>query len=62
VRPIRTISESEYNELARLSAMTRDQVRGLWDQYDGCNSPDGISAEMIHHHLNAIGDGIYCAV
>lgn len=52
---------SEYNDLARLSRMKFEDIRALWDEYDGCNAPQGISGEMIHYHLNIMGDGAYCA-
>lgn len=57
-----TIPQWLYDDLSRLSRMTKDQALALWDQYDGSNSPNGISGEAIHHHLNAIGEGSYCAV
>lgn len=41
---------------------TKDDVRNLWDQYDGCNEPGGFCGEDIHAYLNLIGDGHYCAV
>jgi hypothetical protein len=59
---MRTIPDWMYDDLYRLGGMTRDEVRALWDQYDGCNSPGGISGEAMHAHLNALGDGEYCAV
>jgi hypothetical protein len=47
---------------ARMADMSDDDVKRLWDAYDGCNSPDGISGEAIHFELNMRGQGRYCAV
>jgi hypothetical protein len=51
-------------ELAQLVFAQFDdaQMRALWDQYDGCNSPSGFCGEDIHAELNRRGDGGYCAV
>lgn len=60
---MRTLSEAEYNDLWRLAEMTTAEIKVLWDRYDGCNSPDGISGEAIHYALNCRGEGGgYCAV
>lgn len=49
-------------DLARLTTMNTPQIKRLWDAYDGCNSPLGISGEAIHCELNRRGHGDYCAV
>jgi hypothetical protein len=46
----------------RLEAMTTDEVKELWDRYDGTNDPDGFDGEDIHRELNRRGEGLYCAV
>lgn len=45
--------------LAKLSV---EQLKALWDQYDGINSPGGFWGEEIHRELNQRGAGDYCAV
>ncbi|WCS27198.1 hypothetical protein LOK46_10395 [Methylobacterium sp. NMS14P] len=45
-----------------LKEMPLHLLRGLWDQYDGCNDPEGFEGEAIHLALNMVGDGSYCAV
>lgn len=49
-------------DLDRLQPMTTAEVKALWDEYDGCNAPSGISGEAIHMELNLRGEGDYCAV
>lgn len=49
-------------ECRLMRGMSDDEVKGLWDRYDGCNAPDDISGEAIHFELNMRGQGIYCAV
>ncbi|SFM82487.1 hypothetical protein [Methylobacterium pseudosasicola] len=45
-----------------LKEMPLHLLRGLWDQYDGTNAPEGFEGEAIHLALNMVGDGSYCAV
>lgn len=45
-----------------LHEMPIDQLKALWDRYDGCNAPDGYDGEDIHAVLNMRGEGRYCAV
>jgi hypothetical protein len=45
-----------------LKEMPLPLLRGLWDQYDGCNAPEGFDGEAIHLALNMAGDGQYCSV
>lgn len=45
-----------------LKGMPLPLLRGLWDQYDGANAPEGWEGEAIHLALNLAGDGGYCAV
>jgi len=59
---VNTWQDYEYNDLLALSRLSVEEVKRLWDEYDGCNCPGGVSGEMIHHHLNAHGEGAYCAV
>lgn len=51
---------------ARIAAMfatkTDEDMRQLWDAYDGCNAPNGFAGEDIHAELNRRGYGDYCAV
>ena len=49
-------------ELRQLEAFSDDDLKALWDQYDGCNSPGGFSDVAIHTALNLRGLGAYCAV
>ena len=49
-------------ERAMMADMSDDEVKALWDRYDGCNAPDDISGEAIHFELNMRGQGLYCAV
>lgn len=58
MRSKRRLTEEEQ----ALSRMTVQQLRNLWDRYDGGNSPGGFSGEAIHIVLNLKGDGSYCAV
>ena len=51
-----------YRDLEKLAPMTTEQVKALWDRYDGINDPDGISGEAIHMDLNLRGEGEYCAI
>jgi len=46
----------------KLVAMPEDDLKALWDRYDGCNAPDGHDGEDIHMALNIKGAGDYCAV
>jgi hypothetical protein len=52
----------QFLEGQALSKMSVEHVKRLWDEYDGCNSPEGISGESIHLELNKRGEGAYCAV
>lgn len=45
-----------------LETMTDDELKRLWDLYDGENAPDGWSGEAIHAELNVRGLGSYCAI
>jgi hypothetical protein len=49
-------------ERCRMADMTDADVKKLWDAYDGCNAPLGISGEAVHFELNMRGCGEYCAV
>jgi hypothetical protein len=49
-------------EREALQAKPIEEVKALWDEYDGCNSPGGFSGENIHLVLNLRGEGHYCAV
>ncbi|MDB5733199.1 MAG: hypothetical protein JWQ03_3094 [Variovorax sp.] len=59
---IRVMPDWLYDDLLHLSTMTTEEVKRLWDEYDGCNSPAGIDAVAIHEVLNLRGEGDYCAV
>ena len=59
---VRVMPQYYFDDLSRLAPMTTDAIMLLWDDYDGCNAPDGISGEAIHEMLNARGRGDYCAV
>lgn len=48
--------------VARCKAMTIEELRALWDLYDGIEDPKGIAAEAVHAELNQRGDGSYCAI
>lgn len=48
--------------MRELRAKTDDELRRLWDAYDGTNEPDGFAGEDIHLVLNERGLGAYCAV
>lgn len=45
-----------------LMAKPIEELKALWDRYDGCNAPDDFSGELIHLVLNKRGEGSYCAV
>ena len=49
-------------EVRKLFNMPDDQLKALWDRYDGSNAPDGYCGENIHMALNMKGLGAYCAV
>lgn len=49
-------------KLASLTAMPIEQLKSLWDRYDGGNAPDEYDGEDIHKVLNMRGCGEYCAV
>lgn len=44
-------------------AMATDDLKRLWDSYDGAETADPeVSGEAVHLVLNQRGEGIYCAV
>jgi len=45
-----------------LMAKPIEEVKALWDHYDGCNRPGDFDGEVIHLVLNRRGEGHYCAV
>lgn len=53
---------TQFFEEQVLNAMSIEQVKSLWDEYDGCNTPGGVSGESIHLNLNQRGHGYYCAI
>lgn len=55
-------SDDQRRQSRYLNAMPLDRLRALWDDYDGCNEPDGWDGEAIWLALNMVGDGGYCAV
>lgn len=52
------LSDEEY----RAYRLTVQELKNLWDRYDGCNAPGGFDGEAIHMALNLHGEGGYCAV
>lgn len=66
VASIRTVEDQYWRihrqDCERLAGMSDEAVKKLWDAYDGCNCPSGISGEAIHSDLNRRGLGRYCAV
>lgn len=46
----------------RMKDVSTEQLKRLWDAYDGTNAPLGFAGEDIHLELNMRGDGRYCAV
>lgn len=46
----------------RIGTLSIDELKALWDRYDGVNEPDGFWGEEIHRELNRRGEGRYCAV
>lgn len=51
-----------WREHPALAEMAVDELKALWDAYDGSNSPGGFEGEDIHLALNLRGEGSYCAV
>jgi hypothetical protein len=49
-------------QIRELVSMPEAELKLLWDQYDGTNSPGGRDGEDIHIALNIKGFGDYCAV
>lgn len=47
---------------ARMENVPTEQLKRMWDAYDGMNAPLGFSGEDIHLELNMRGEGSYCAV
>ena len=48
---------------AKCCAMPTDDLKRLWDSYDGAETADPeVSGEAVHLVLNQRGEGIYCAV
>jgi len=45
-----------------LKNVSTEQLKKMWDAYDGTNSPLGFSGEDVHMELNFRGEGAYCAV
>jgi len=62
----RMMEKRRYDERARLSALfekySDNDLRRLWDEYDGFNTPDGFCGEDIHNEMNRRGNGENCAV
>lgn len=56
------IETAYLHRMAKLDLMPIEQLKRLWDQYDGDNSPDGYEGEEIHLALNLRGHGSYCPV
>ncbi len=51
-----------YQDIWNLRGVPLDELKALWDEYDGGNSPGGFSGEAIHMVLNARGYGDYCTI
>jgi hypothetical protein len=39
-----------------------EQLKEMWDRWDGITPVDGVWGETIHAELNKRGEGRYCAV
>lgn len=50
------------DHIRKLVAKPVDELKALWDRYNGCNAPDGHFGEDIQLALNIKGHGDYCAV
>lgn len=49
--------------LDKCRTLATDQIKALWDSYDGAVTADPeISGEAVHMVLNERGEGAYCAV
>lgn len=46
----------------KIKLLSIDELKSLWDEYDGANEPDDYWGEDIHYRLNELGHGEYCAV
>ena len=46
----------------RMKDVSTEQLKRMWDAYDGTNAPLGFEGEDIHLELNMRGEGSYCAV
>ncbi|MBC9031411.1 hypothetical protein IAG41_03305 [Sphingomonas sp. JC676] len=51
-----------YRDVWNLHGVPLDELKALWDEYDGSNCPGGFSGEAIHLVLNLRGHGAYCPV
>lgn len=52
-----------YLGLYKARAMSVEELRKLWDSYDGIETSDlDIFGETVHFVLNEKGDGEYCAI
>lgn len=49
-------------DLEQTRSLSTDQLKALWDSWDGHSLQQGISGETIHRVLNERGQGLYCAV
>lgn len=52
----------DFLEQLGLDKLPVTEVKRLWDEYDGLNSPGGYSGEAIHANLCKRGEKDYCAV
>lgn len=60
--PVVNMPDWLYDDLWKLAELPLEDVKIIWDAYDGTNSPFGFFDIAIHMTLNFRGHGDYCAV
>lgn len=48
--------------IPNIKSLSIEELKHLWDRYDGTNEPEGYLGEDIYYRLNERGEGYYCAV
>lgn len=61
--PEAALKPQTWDEIWPLSKMPLDQLKALWDSFDGIETSDpNVSGEDVHMELNRRGEGHYCPV
>jgi hypothetical protein len=53
---------NKHTQDTKVKTLSVDQLKSMWDCWDGITPVDGIWGETIHAELNRRGEGKYCAV